>query len=495
MKLKRKPYGPVIEIIIMAIVISVLCLILHLIGFSGYKTEAGTFETTLMVINNIFSKEGIKYLLNNTLAHFQTLEPLVLIIVSLIAVSIMEASGLLKHIFTPFKKLKSKYITMIVLFVGIISTIIGDYSYALLLPISGIFYKYIGKNSSLGVITMFVGITIGYGTGLIYNYQAYQLGNMTELAAQSIIPNYNYELLSNIFVLVSSTIILTVVGTIALEILGKKYSRNEETDNLNTSKKALKITTIVFIALICLFIYCIIPGLPHSGMLLSKTEPTYIGKLFGDGSLLSQGLLVLIVGILVVCGFVYGIISRNIKPNGNYSKILTKSFEGTGYIFVLLFFISIIYEMIDWSNFSTVISTNLIDFVGSTNISGVVLVLLAFVTIIIISVFIPSSLAKWELISPIYVPLLMRANISPTFTQTIFLAADSVGKLLSPIYIYLIVTVGFIYKYEKNSDESIFSVMKKIMPTLGLLALAWLVIILGWYLIGIPIGIGSSISL
>ena len=91
MKLKRKPYGPVIEIIIMAIVISVLCLILHLIGFSGYKTEAGTFETTLMVINNIFSKEGIKYLLNNTLAHFQTLEPLVLIIVSLIAVSIMEA--------------------------------------------------------------------------------------------------------------------------------------------------------------------------------------------------------------------------------------------------------------------------------------------------------------------------------------------------------------------------------------------------------------------
>lgn len=495
MKRKKRPLGPVVEIVLMAIIVSVMCLIFNLIGFSGYKTEAGTFETTLMVINNIFSKEGIKHILNNTLVNFQTLEPLVLIIVSLIAISIMEASGLLKQIFTPFKNIKSKYITMSVIFIGIISTIIGDYSYALLLPLAGIFYKYIGKNSSLGVLTMFIGITAGYGTGIIYNYQDYQLGNITELAAQSISSNYNYELLSNIFVFIVSTVILTFVGTIIMEIFSKKYPRNEVTDNLNTSKKAAKITLIVFIILMCLFIYCIISGLPHSGMLLDKSEPTYIGKLFGGSSLLSQGLMVLIVGILMICGFVYGIVSRNIKNSGNYSKLLTKSFEGTGYIFVLLFFISVLYEIIDWTNFSTVISTNIVDFVGSTQVSGTILVILVFITILIISIFIPSTITKWELIAPIYVPLLMRANISPAFTQTIFIAADSVGKLLSPIYVYLIITVGFMYKYEKDTEASIFSTMKKIMPIIGLMLLVWLVIILGWYLIGMPIGINSSITL
>ena len=495
MKRKKRTMGPVVEIILMAVVITALCFLFSLIGFSGYITEGGTFETTLVVIKNIFSTEGIKHILNNSLINFQTLEPLVLVILSLIAVSILEASGLLKQIFLPLKKIKPKYVTLIVMFVGIISTIIGDYSYALLLPLAGILYKYIGRNSSLGVLTMFIAITIGYGTGIIYNYQMYELGDITELATQSIVTEYNYELLSNLFLLVTSTIILTVVGTIALEKFSKKFPRNEETDNLNVSSKASRITLIVFIILIALFVYCLIPGLPKSGLLLDKTEPTFIGKLFSGSSPLNQGFMFLIIGILMVCGFVYGTVSRNIKNTGDYSKALTKTFEGTGYIFVLLFFISILYEIIDWTNFATVISTNIIDFIGSTNISGLLLVILAFLSIVLISLFIPGSLAKWKLIAPIYVPLLMRANISPSFTQTIFLAADSVGKLFSPIYIYLIITIGFMYKYDKDSNVSIISTMKKIMPVILVLSLVWIVIIVGWYLIGLPIGINTNITL
>ena len=495
MKKKKRQVGPVVEIIIMAIIVAIICLLFSLIGISGYKTEGGTFETTLVVIRNFFSTAGFKHILNNSLVNFQTLEPLVFVILSLIAVSILEASGLLKQIFLPFKKIKPRYVTMLVMFIGIISTIIGDYSYAFLLPIAGILYKYIGRSSSLGVLTMFIAITIGYGTGIIYNYQMYELGNITELATQSIVAEYNYELLSNIFLLIVSTLILTFVGTIVLEKFSKKYSRNEETDNLNTSKKASRITLIAFIIMAILFVYCLIPGLPKSGILLDKTQPTYIGKLFGGDSPLNQGFMFLIIGILMVCGFIYGTVSRNIKNSGDYSKALTKTFEGTGYVFVLLFFISILYEVIDWTNFSTVISTNIIDFIGSTNISGVLLVLLAFISIILISVFIPSTIAKWNLIAPIYVPLLMRANISPTFAQTIFLAADSVGKLFSPIYVYLIVAIGFMHKFEKDSDVSIFGTMKKIMPVVLILLVVWLVIIVGWYLIGLPIGINSTITL
>lgn len=495
MKRKKRMIGPVVEILIMIFVVIALCFLFNLLGANGYKTEGGTFETTLIVIENIFSSSGIKHILNNSLVNFQTMEPLILVILSLIAVSILEASGLLKQLFLPLKKINLKYVTLIVIFIGIVSTIIGDYSYTLLIPLAGILYKYIGRNSSLGVLTMFIAITIGYGTGLIYNYQMYELGDITELATQSIISDYNYELLSNIFLLIVSTIILTIVSTIVLEKFSKKYSRNEETDNLNTSKKAVKFTFIVFIILAILFIYCIIPGFPKSGLLLDKTQSTYIGKLFSGDSPLNQGFMFLIIGILMVCGFVYGTVSRNIKNSGDYSKALTKTFEGTGYIFVLLFFMSILYEIIDWTNFSTVISTNIIDFIGSTNISGLLLVILAFLSIVFISIFIPGTIEKWSLIAPIYVPLLMRSNISPSFTQTIFLAADSVGKLFSPIYLYLIITIGFMYKYDKNSNASIIGTMKKIMPVILILSLVWLVIIVGWYLIGMPIGINSSITL
>jgi len=492
---KKRSIGPVVEIMFFALIASIACFLLNIFGANGYKTEAGSFETTLIIINNIFSKSGIKYILNNSLVNFQTLEPLVMVIMSLIAVSILEASGLLKQLFIPLKKIKTKYVTLIVLFVGIISTIIGDYSYAILLPISGILYKYIGRSSSLGILTMFVAITIGYGTGIIYNYQAYQLGNITELSAQGITSSYNYDLLSNIFVLIISTIILTIVGTIVLERFAKKYPRNEEIDNLNISKKASRVTLAAFTIMMVIFVYCLIPGLPHSGLLLDRTEATYIGKLFGASSPLNQGLMFLVIAILMVCGFVYGTVSRNIKNSDDYSKALTKTFEGTGYVFVLLFFMSILYEIIDWTNLSTVISTNIIDFVGASSISGLMLVIMAFLSIVLISIFIPATLIKWELIAPIYVPLLMRANISPAFTQTIFIAADSVGKLLSPIYIFLIITIGFMYKYDKESNISILGTMKKIMPVILVLSLVWLVIIIGWYLLGLPIGINSSITL
>jgi len=494
-KRNKRLMGPVVEIILMSIIIAVICLIFNLIGASGYKTEGGTFETTLVEIKNIFTTAGIRHILNNSLVSFQTLEPLILVILSLIAVSILEASGLLKQIFLPLKKIKPRYVTMLVMFVGIISTIIGDYSYALLLPLTGILYKYISRSSSLGIFTMFIAITIGYGTGIIYNYQMYELGNITELATQSIINEYNYELLSNIFLLIVSTIILTIAGTIVLERFSKKYNRNEAVDNLNISKKASKATLITFIVLAILFIYCLIPGLPKSGLLLDKTQPTYIGKLFGGDSPLNQGFMFLIIAILMICGFVYGTVSRNIKNSDDYSKALTKTFEGTGYIFVLLFFMSVLYEIIDWTNFSTVISTNIIDFIGSTNISGVVLVVIAFLSIVLISIFIPGSVSKWNLIAPIYVPLLMRANISPSFTQTIFLAADSVGKLFSPIYLWLIVTIGFMYKYDKDSNISIIGTIKKVMPVILILSLVWVVIIVGWYLLGLPIGINSVITL
>ena len=494
-KKKIQSMGPVVEIMLLILIVAVLSLIFYLFKASGYKTEGGTFETTLVVINNIFSSKGIKNILDTAFTNYQMLEPLILIILSLIATSILEASGLLKQIFLPLKKIKPFYVTMIVMFVGIISTIIGDYSYALLLPIAGILYKYIGRSSSLGIFTMFIAITIGYGTGLIYNYQAYQLGNITELAASSIISKYNYELLSNIFLLIASTIILTIVGTIVLERFSKKFRRNEETDNLNISSKAARVTLIAFIIMVAAFIYAIIPGLPKSGILLDKTEPTYIGKLFGEGSSLSQGFMALLILVLMICGFIYGTVSKNIKNSSDYSKALTKSFENTGYVFVLLFFISILYEVIDWTNFATVISTNIVDFIGTTQLSGLILLIFVFLSIVIISIFIPGSLAKWELIAPIFVPLLMRANISPAFTQTIFIAADSVGKLFSPIYIYLIVAIGFMHKYEKDSNVSIISAMKKAMPTILILSLVWVIIIFGWYLLGLPIGIDSSITL
>ena len=173
-KNKKKPIllGPVITIIILIGIIILASSICSLLGLEGQKSEIlnGTIETHLTTVNNVLTVAGIKYILTSVITNLQLFEPLLLIIASLIAVGIGEASGLFKAVFTPLKKLKPSVITFITLFVGIISTFFGEYSYALLLPLTGVMYRYIDRKPLVGILTVFLGITVGYGTGLVSNY-------------------------------------------------------------------------------------------------------------------------------------------------------------------------------------------------------------------------------------------------------------------------------------------------------------------------------------
>ena len=492
-RLKRT--GPITTIVFLLLGVSVLSFVLNMLGVRGFSTEAGTLETSIVTINNVISKDGIKYILNNTIVNFQMLQPLVYLIISLIAISILETSGLLKHILLPFKKMKYRYITFLTLILGILSNFIGDYSYVLLIPLIGAIYKYLGRDSSLGVITMFIGITIGYSSGIICNYQDYLLGMITQSSASSIDSSFKYEVWSNIYIMIVGMVVLSVLGTVLIEKkLAKKYKRNDFSDNLVSSKKALIPTIIIGLIITLFFTYAIIPGLPLSGMLLKSDSKYYIESLLGDGAPLGNSLLLLILGIILICSFIYGKLSRNIK-NNDYTYCMTKAFDNTGYIFVLMFFASILLGVLEWTNISTVFATNIIDFVGSLQFSGILLVLIVFVAIVIISILIPSSMTKWSLAAPVIVPLLMRSNINPAYTQYLFTSADAVGKCFSPIYIYLIIMIAFLYKDDKNNDNSIFGTMKLMMPVLWILMLALLVIVLGWFLIGFPIGIGTNITM
>ena len=278
---------------------------------------------------------------------------------------------------------------------------------------------------------------------------------MTQSAASSIDSTFKYDVWSSINIMIVSMVVLSLLGTLLIEKkLAKQYKRNDEKDNLVISRKALIPTIIIGLLIIGFFIYAIIPGLPMSGMLLKADSKYYIDRLMGEGAPLGNSLLLLILAIILICSFIYGKISRNIK-NNDYTYCMTKAFDNTGYIFVLMFFASVLLGVLDWTNISTVFATNIIDFVGSLQFSGIALVFIVFIAIVLMSILIPSALTKWNLASPVFVPLLMRSNINPAFTGYLFMAADAVGKCLSPIYIYLIIMIGFLYKNDKNDNINV----------------------------------------
>ena len=261
-----------------------------------------------------------------------------------------------------------------------------------------------------------------------------------------------------------------------------------EIEEFNKSGRALKVTALVFIIFLAIFIYSIIPNLPLSGLLLDSNNGSYMDQLFSEHAAFREGFLLLFIIVFMICGYIYGKISRNIKNNKEYNKAISKAFENTGFLFASLFFASLMISIIDWTNITTVISVNLIDFLGKMQLSGFFLIVLTLLVCIIISIISPKTIYNWQLMAPV----LVRANITPSFTQFIFKVADSIGKSFSPIYIYLIIAIGFLYKYDDDRDNiTIFGTIKKMMPITIMLTIAWIVIILGWNLLGMRTGLGT----
>ncbi len=496
-KKDKKILGPVITILLIIVTVMILSFIFSMLNVGGQETyiKDGSLETKYVTVNNLISGSGLKYILSNAIVNFQKLEPVILLIIMLIGTGICEKSGLFKIVFSGLRKLKTTVLIFITIFLGIISSYIGEYSYILLIPIIGIAYKYANRNAMFGIITLFISIGLGYGLGIICNYDDYLLGNLTQAAASlEVDKNYKYNLLSNLYILLAGTMIFSVVSTfIVKNFLLTKFEevKHYEKDEVQDSKKGLLITNICFVLMILAVIYMIIPNLPNSGLLLDKSANDYISSLFSSNSPFARSFIFIVSVIMMVCGLIYGRISGNIKDTNEFSIGLGYSFDQLGYVFVLLFFFSQMIAIIDWSNIGIVLSSILVESISSVQISGIFLIIIFFLAVILVGILIPSTITKWTIMSPVIVPLFMRANITPDFTQFIFRIADGIGKTITPTFIYFFIMMAFMQKYNKDNEHNItiFRTIKLMSPTILILSGVLILFLIIWYILGLPMGI------
>lgn len=494
----KKILGPITVMITISLLLIVISAVASLLGFRAEKTviNNGVLETSLTTINNFLSLDGIKYLFGNTILNFQMFEPLVLVIISLVAFGIADTSGLLQIVFKPLKKLKPSVITLLLVIIGFISSIIGEYSFVILLPFAGLLYKYIGRNSVLGIITVFLGITLGYASGIVLNYDQYLLGTLTQMAATiDVDPNYTYNNFSTLYIMIGSMLIMCpiIAKLVDVKIAPKFKKPLLEESEMGVSKKGLYFSNLALVFMLLLVAYMIIPGFFGSGILLDNSQSTYIAKLFSDSAPFKEGIMLIFLLIMMVCSFIYGKFSKNLETSQGFTESLSKCLQNSGYLLALMFFASQMIAILDWTNIGEVVVCKIVEMLSLLQISGLLLIAVFFILVIIMTIFMPSSLAKWTIVSPLIVPLFMRANITPDLTQFIFQVADGIGKAITPFFAFFIVMLGFMHN--NNADEeysiSIFGTIKMTIPTVLIIAVFWLILIIIWYLAGFPIGISG----
>ena len=168
---------------------------------------------------------------------------------------------------------------------------------------------------------------------------------------------------------------------------------------------------------------------------------------------------------------------------------------GIGSILVLIFVASIFVSVLEKSNIGLVLVALLTKLVDVFNFSGLGLVILLFVISIVAGLFYTGLVSKWQVMSGTVVPTLMNASISPEFAQIVYTAGSSLSMAFTPVMIYYVIYIAYLEKYDKNGQVSMLNSFRYMKDYGLVMMIMWFILIVGFYVSGLPIGIGATPNL
>jgi len=101
-----------------------------------------------------------------------------------------------------------------------------------------------------------------------------------------------------------------------------------------------------------------------------------------------------------------------------------------------------------------------------------------------------SASAKWALLSPIFVPMLMSLGISAELTQAAYRIGDSTSNIISPLMPYFPLVVVYCQRYVKGTG--IGTLTSLMLPYSLSFLLTWTLLLMVFWAAGIPLGLQAT---
>ena len=93
--------------------------------------------------------------------------------------------------------------------------------------------------------------------------------------------------------------------------------------------------------------------------------------------------------------------------------------------------------------------------------------------------------------------MFMQSSFTPEFAQAVFRAADSATKGVTPLFTYFVILIGFlqIYNSKKKNVITLTDALSLMVPYSIAFSILWLLIIIAFYIIGLPLGLSTGVML
>lgn len=440
---------------------------------------------------SLLNQEGLQKMLTGVVSNFQGFPPLGLVLVTMLGVGVAEKTGLMEVAMkNSVSKVSPKVVTLLIIFIGLISNAAADAGIIILPPLAASIYYGLGRNPLAGMFTAYASVVAGFHANIMVNITDVLETSFTIPAAQIIMPTYQATPALNYYFIVASTVLLLIVSYfvsskiieprlgeyIAPPEIQADHESNE--DNPNESKGLRWAGISVLIMLVILIALTI-------GDNAFLRDPKTHSLLDGHSPLM-KGLVPIVLILFLVPGIIYGIITGKIKSDRDIVHMMNSSMAGMGGYIVLAFVAAQFLAYFNWSNMGIILAVKGAEFLQNAGFTGIGLIIGFIILSCVINIFIGSASAKWAIMAPVFVPMFLLLGYDPALTQMAYRIGDSITNAISPLFPYFPIIVAFAEKYQPKAG--IGTVISNMIPYTVSFGIFWTILLIIFILFNLPLG-------
>jgi aminobenzoyl-glutamate transport protein len=482
---------PAILFLVLMLIVWVFSALLAPIDFGEIDPRTG--ET--LRIQNLLSGAQLASFLSNMIQVFINFPPLGVVLLAMLGVGVAEHSGYisagLKYLlgFTP-----PSLLTPILILVAIVSHTAADAGYVLVIPLGGVIFYAAGRHPMAGIAATFAGVSGGFSANFIPSSIDPLLQSFTQSAAQIIDPSVELNPLNNIFFTGLSSLVVIGVGWYLTDrVIEPRLYRSAPVDHqlddvpkmeaLQPREKSAfkKATAVMLVFLVGLVVW----AWPETSAMRDGA-----GALTTSAAPLMRSIVPLIFLVFWLPGVVFGFASGNYTEMKHVVGSMSKSMGSMSHYIVMAFFCALFIDAFTKSNIGALTALKGANFLQSLELPGQLTIVGIIVLSAFVNLLVGSASAKWALISPIFVPMLMQLGISPDLTQAAYRVGDSVSNIITPLLPYFPLVVIFCQRYVKSTG--IGTLVSIMLPYTLFLLVSWTAFLLVYWALGIPLGLQST---
>ncbi len=468
-----------------------------IVDLPDYTIQEQTFE-----VRSLLSVDGIRYIFSSFVNNFAGFSVVAVTFVAMMGVGVAEHAGLMAALIRKLVKVAPRrIIAFAIIFVGVLSSVASDAGYLILIPLSAVAFLTLGRHPLAGLAAGFAGVGAIFGVNLLITPVDSMLTEITNEAIGS--GGESLEVTANFYFGIVSSIVLAIVAVVVTQrvveprlgaydpTLGDPVYANAgasaEADEEAEAAEARGLRYSMY-GLLGMVVMVLLLTLPSGAPLRDPAT----GDLIGNTPFMSS-LIFIITLMFLVCGICYGVGAKTIHSSTDVITGVTKTFSGLSGLVFMLLIISQFIALFNYTNMPRVAAVEMAHLLERTGFGALPLLIGLILVILLLDIIIPGVVPKWAIFAPVFVPIFMRLGVAPQTVLAASRVGDSPMNVVTPLMVYLPFITTVAQRYDKKAG--IGTVVALMIPYVIAISIAWILLFVAWWVLGIPLGPGSPIEL